>query len=404
MLQYWIWLASFPGLHTRKKQQLLETFGTPELVFYAQRSDLTALDILNTEQIDRILDRDLCLANRILEECAQKGIGILTCYDTIYSQKLRSIEDAPIALYYKGTMPPVDARPSIAVVGTRAATDYGLLHAKRFGYHLGKGGAVVISGCALGIDTLAMKGALTAGGSVIGVLGCGVDWVYPRQNAELFEDICHYGCLLSPYPPGTPPKKENFPRRNRLMSGLSDGVVVIEAPINSGAMITANYAAIQGRDLFALPGSVDAAGSAGPHRLIQQGAFLVENGAQVLETYLQQYQLASVQYGQSQMNLHPDERALPKQEKKRKERRQENDKNNVDKEVKKAYIDDTILNQLDAGQQKIVLALQDGPKMAELLAQELELPAPELLAALTLLQVSGFVVRAPDGQYGLINQ
>lgn len=157
MLQYFVWLASLPGLGSRKKQQLLAAFGTPELLFYASRVELAALDCLRRDQIDLMLERDLTPARRILDDCAEKGIGILPCSDTLYSQKLRSIDDAPVVLYYQGIMPPVDTRPSIAVVGTRDATDYGLLHAKRFGYQLAKGGAIVVSGCALGIDTVAMK-------------------------------------------------------------------------------------------------------------------------------------------------------------------------------------------------------------------------------------------------------
>ena len=402
MLQYFVWLASLPGLGSRKKQQLLAAFGTPELLFYASRVELAALDCLRRDQIDLMLERDLTPARRILDDCAEKGIGILPCSDTLYSQKLRSIDDAPVVLYYQGVMQPVDTRPSIAVVGTRDATDYGLLHAKRFGYQLAKGGAIVVSGCALGIDTVAMKGALTGGGPVIGVLGGGIDRLYPPQNAELFEDIRHYGCLISAYPPGTPPKREHFPRRNRLISGLSDGVAVMEAPARSGAMITARYAAEQGRDVFALPGSVDAAGSAGPHQLIRDGAALVEDGTQILASYAQQYRIVWQESGLHPIGLHPDEAASPKKITKTAAFAPEKDKIDVDNEPSRDYIDvNMILQELDAGQQKIVLALQDGPQVPEVLAQTLGLAPQDLLADLTLLQISGYVVRMPDGQFCL---
>lgn len=237
---------------------------------------------------------------------------------------------------------------------------------------------------------------------MIGVLGGGIDRLYPPQNAELFEDIRHYGCLISAYPPGTPPKREHFPRRNRLISGLSDGVAVMEAPARSGAMITARYAAEQGRDVFALPGSVDAAGSAGPHQLIRDGAALVEDGTQILASYAQQYRIVWRESGLHPIGLHPDEAASPKKITKTAAFAPEKNKIDVDNEPSRDYIDvNMILQELDAGQQKIVLALQDGPQVPEVLAQTLGLAPQDLLADLTLLQISGYVVRMPDGQFCL---
>ena len=187
-------------------------------------------------------DKDLTEPRRILSECHRKSIHILTWQDAAYPARLRSIDDPPLLLYYQGTLPDIDAEPVIAMVGTRHASLYGLQQGKMLGYQMGRLGAIVASGGADGVDTVCLTGALTAGGPVIAVLGCGVDVAYPAKNRGLFEDIRYHGCLISEFPPGTPPYPDNFPVRNRILSGISVGVVVVEAPEKSGALITASRA------------------------------------------------------------------------------------------------------------------------------------------------------------------
>ena len=209
-------------------------------------------------------------ANGILGDCAAKGIYVLTYQDAAYPNRLKHIPDPPLTLYYQGTLPDFDAEPAVAVVGTRRASAYGCLTARRMGYQIAKCGGLVVSGMAGGVDTLAMKGALLAEQPVVGVLGNGLDVVYPRSNRDLYQDVAWRGCLLSEFPPGTPPIGRNFPRRNRIISGLTCGVVVVEAPARSGALITAQLALDQGRDVFAVPGNVDAACSAGSNGLLRK--------------------------------------------------------------------------------------------------------------------------------------
>ena len=220
----------------------LRRFGSPEAVFYADAEAYRGIEGLkNAEPLE---DKDLAEPRRILSECHRKSIHILTWQDAAYPARLRSIDDPPLLLYYQGTLPDIDAEPVIAMVGTRHASLYGLQQGKMLGYQMGRLGAIVASGGADGVDTVCLTGALTAGGPVIAVLGCGVDVAYPAKNRGLFEDIRYHGCLISEFPPGTPPYPDNFPVRNRILSGISVGVVVVEAPKKSGALITASRALV----------------------------------------------------------------------------------------------------------------------------------------------------------------
>ena len=269
MLKYWLWLASRRNLSPREQLAVLRHFGTPEAAYCAEKSALSEVEGLRSTA--SLEDKSLMEPEEILNECYRKQISILTYQDAAYPDRLRSIDDPPMVLYYQGTVPAIDTEPVIAVVGTRKASAYGLVQAKQLGYQLGRMGAVVVSGGADGIDTMAMKGALTAGAPVIGVLGCGVDVVYPAANRGLFEDVRARGWLVSEYPPGTAAIGTHFPVRNRILSALSLGVLVGEAPEKSGALITARRALEQGRDVFALPANVDSATCAGNLRLLRGG-------------------------------------------------------------------------------------------------------------------------------------
>ena len=175
-------------------------------------------------------DKSLDEAQSILKICRDKKLGILTFQDAAYPRRLRNISDPPAVLYYKGQIPDLESCPAIAVVGTRKASAYGLTTAKRMGYQIARCGGIVVSGMAYGIDGMATAGALTAGSPAVGVLGCGVDVVYPMSNRSLFRDMEEYGWLVSEFPPGYPPSRWTFPKRNRIISGMCNGVLVIEAP------------------------------------------------------------------------------------------------------------------------------------------------------------------------------
>ena len=285
MLLHWIWLATRPNMNDRDRMAALEHFGDPEDIFYARKEDLREIEGLSEEAFAALEDKDVKAAQGILKECAAKNIQICTFRDGAYPSRLKNISDPPVVLYYKGRLPDMDGVPVIAAVGTRDCTAYGIHVAKRLGGQIAKCGGIVVSGMAAGIDAAAMGGALTAGGVTVGVLGCGVDVVYPLKNKSLFADVERYGCLLSEFAPGTPPMKWNFPKRNRIMSGLSNGVLVVEAPQRSGALITARQAAEQGRDVFVVPGNIDVSSCAGSNALLRDGAIAVSSGWDVVGEY-----------------------------------------------------------------------------------------------------------------------
>ncbi|HSG27002.1 MAG TPA: DNA-processing protein DprA [Candidatus Krumholzibacterium sp.] len=219
---------------------------------------------------------------RILRALEKDGSGALAREDDGYPRLLRETGDPPPLLYYSGD-PSVLGSPAVCIVGSRKASRRGMSIAGLIGGGLADAGFLVVSGMARGIDSRAHEGALRSGGPTVAVLGCGIDVLYPPENARLAVEIAANGCLLSELPPGTPPLRHNFPRRNRILSGLSLGVVVVEAAIGSGAMGTAGWAADQGREVFAVPGPVDWPGSRGPHRLIRDGAWLVEERGDILD-------------------------------------------------------------------------------------------------------------------------
>ena len=235
--------------------------------------------------LEGVLDKDLSAAEQILVDCDDKDIHIVCYHMDEYPDRLRSLPDAPPVLYYRGSLPNFDDEAAIAVVGTRKCSAYGLLHAKQFSRLIAASGGMIVSGGARGIDTMALRGALDSMMPVACVLGCGVDVVYPPENRFLFRDIVAHGCLLSEYPPGTRPDRGNFPARNRIISGLSVGVLVIEAPEQSGALITAQHALEQGRDVFAIPGNIGVKNNEGTNRLLREGAQMVTDGWELLSNY-----------------------------------------------------------------------------------------------------------------------
>ncbi len=288
-LQYWIWLSSRTGVTAAERQRLMVAFGSPERVYFADEEELRPLD-LSEKAKAALSDRSLKEAEEILAACDRIGCRAVTLQDAEYPRRLRQIFDPPLLLYVTGRALRFDDEAVIAVVGSRDASPYGLWCAKTMGYQLASRGAVVLSGLARGIDSTAMTAALQAGGTAVGVLGCGPDVIYPAGNRPLYEDVASRGCLLTEYPPGTPPLGEHFPRRNRIMSGLSLGVLVVEASERSGALITARHALEQGRDVFALPANIDAPKAQGGNGLIRDGeAELVTGAEDILQRYVPQF-------------------------------------------------------------------------------------------------------------------
>ena len=270
MLEKWVWLAEKFQNASYKTDELLDVYGTPEAIF--ERDDYRECKYLSKADVIKLNHKSLDAAKAIIERCSKKGYSILTQHDEDFPVRLRDIPASPIVLYIDGTLPNVDRIPSFAIVGTRNVTPYGAKIATAFGSGVAQAGGIVTSGMAIGVDTFAHKGALKANGKTIAVLGCGLDIAYPKSNAELKEIIASNGCVISEYPPMTGPTRHAFPIRNRIISGLSEATIVVEAGIRSGSLITANHAAEQGRQIYAIPGNIDSPQSAGPNRLILDGA------------------------------------------------------------------------------------------------------------------------------------
>ena len=284
-LKFWLWLTELPGLTNQTRLALLRHFPTPEDVYYADPAEVLLTEGITREQAELLEDKDCAAAEKVLADCGELGLHIVTISDAAYPNRLRNIFDPPCLLYVRGRLPAFDDEAAVAVVGTRDCTPYGVSCAEKLGFGLAAGGALVVSGLARGIDSAALRGALRGGGTVTAVLGNGLDVVYPRENRYLYEDVAAAGALLSEYPPGTPPEGRHFPVRNRIMSGLSLATLVVEAPARSGALITAGTALEQGRDVFAVPGPIDAPASVGCNRLIRDGAGLVTDAWDILADY-----------------------------------------------------------------------------------------------------------------------
>ncbi len=292
-LAAWLRLMATEGVGTQTARDLLTHFGLPEEIFNA---GFSALQKRIPEKIARVLSAPIAPdiqthIEQTLAWAAQENNHVITLADTSYPQALLRIADPPTLLYAKGNSALLN-KPAIAIVGSRNASAQGMLNADRFAQNLSDAGLTVVSGLALGIDTGAHTGALqsanaankvTNAGSSIAVVGTGLDIVYPAANRALAHQLADVGCIISEYPLGTPAIAHNFPRRNRIISGLSLGVLVVEAAAQSGSLITARSALEQGREVFAIPGSIHSPLAKGCHQLIRQGAKLVESAQDILE-------------------------------------------------------------------------------------------------------------------------
>ena len=410
MLIHWIWLATREHMNDADKLAVLSHFGNPEDIYFADVSAYAEVPNMTKQIADSLQDKDLHTAGDILRQCVDLGIHICTFNDGAYPAKLKNITDPPMVLYYVGHLPDLDGSPVIAAVGTRKASSYGMNVARRIGGQLANCGAIVVSGMAAGIDGAAASGALSAGGTVIGVLGCGVDIVYPASNRGLFADVERHGCLISEFVPGTAPNKWNFPRRNRILSGLSNGVLVVEAPQKSGALITARRAADQGRDVFVVPGNVDVPTCAGSNALMREGATPVRNGWDVVSEYVYLYP-DKIRTDKSMIQpagYMGEERIEPKVAQKAKtveksaDLVEKEEKNIIDNRQSQPYYDNRDkFEKLPENQKKIAELLLSGEQLVDDVIAQSQMPAGEVLSQLTLMEIQGVVVRKPGKRVAL---
>lgn len=384
MLIHWIWYAQLRGISLHRKQQLLEHFRDPEEIFHAGEDALLAAG-LNREQLNALDEKDLSEARLIVSRCNSRGIGVLTFDDPGYPDRLRRIPDAPLVLYFKGILPRWNDAPVIGIVGTRSSSAYGERTAKQFGSQIAACGALVVSGGANGIDTASMEGAVAAGKPTVGVMACGVDITYPRSNAQFFRKVQEKGCLISEYPPQTKAAPWQFLERNRIISGMSNALLVVEAPEKSGALNTARHAIEQGRDVFAVPGNVDSPSCAGSNALLEEGAYPALSGWGVVRQYAADY---PGKVAQKPLIPEISEPVSGKP-----------DKKSIDKLENSTY---SVVNKpapaLSESEQAVLARVDKTPMALDALIEQLDLPAMTVKSILTRLAVRGLILNHPGGR------
>ena len=392
-IQYLLWLSTRRGLSQRHQVELLDYFGGAERVYFADREAFESLRL--TQEAKRALcDKSLDGPNRILERCDRLGLFLLSCQDGAYPERLLQLSDYPLVLYGKGRLFRFDEEVAIAMVGSRQCSAYGVRTAGRIAMGLAQAGALVVSGLAQGIDAASLKGALQGGGPVVSVLAGGVDVVYPSCNGWLYEDVAARGAILSENPPGTRPDGWRFPIRNRIISGLSLGVVAVEAGERSGALITAHDALDQGRDVFAVPGPVDAATSAGTNRLIAQGeAKLVRTAGDILCEYEGRYahklcrpRLMTAEEADGRLDVIPTPPPEPEPEK-------------PATGETLPLVPRSALEQMGEEQREIFFLLSEKTLTADEIVGRTEIPARRVNTALTILQAGGYLKELPGRRF-----
>ncbi|MGI6743144.1 MAG: DNA-processing protein DprA [Eubacteriales bacterium] len=305
--ELWLWFAGGFMTGGRQSDALLAEFGGDVETIYKSAAKDYIRVTGSAATAKNLSDKSLIRPREILKWCKDNGVSLMTPDNPLYPEKLKLMPHKPITLYYKGNFIDFDAACSIGMVGTRSMSEYGRQSAYTIAMELARCGAAVVSGMAAGIDGISHRGALDGGGYTAAILGCGIDRPYPEFHADLMAEIAEKGCVITEYPPFTPPRGLNFPARNRIISGLSSSVFIVEGSRKSGAMITARAALFQGRDLCALPGKIGETNSEGPNELLRQGARLASCAGDILKIYS-----LSNAIDLSRLSFNPDKEAQTK--------------------------------------------------------------------------------------------
>lgn len=397
-MKYWLWLACLKGVPGQMKLSLLQHFGTPERIYFGESGEYFLVEGMTRQTAELLGNKSLKEADKILGDCERLGLRILTLHDTEYPDRLRNIYEPPILLYVKGRLPLFDEEVAIAMVGSRKSSDYALRASEQLAYQLCRQGAVVVSGLAAGGDAAAHRGALRAGGFTAAVIGGGHDVIYPIENRFLYEDIGVRGVILSEYPPGTHHDGRHFPVRNRIISGLSLGVVVTEAAERSGTLITASRALDQGRDVFAIPGQIGDPHCVGSNRLLRDGAGVVTEAWDILQHYAflyphkirTPYTQEATRFGEGGDGAQEHESvsapAVTEE---------------ITEEQKLPQLDLSGDHGLSAEQVTILRTLEGRTMQVDDLIEETQIPTRNVLAALTVLEIEGFVTQLSGKRFSL---
>ena len=400
-LQHWVWLSERLAVRPKRKLELLEAFGDVRQVYFALEEDYRAmLPGLTPSELRDLGDKDLAGANQSLEKLEMNYLSMITIRDAAYPERLRQIYDPPVVLYLRGRMPRLDDRASVAVVGTRKASIYGLQMADRLGREIVACGGILVSGLTDGIDAEAARGALREDGVCIGVLGGPIDAPFAKY---LQRDVARLGAVVSEFAPGSKIGKVGFRMRNRVTAGLSLAAVVVEAPERSGALLFASDALEQNREVCAVPGSVLSVTSEGTNQLLKEGARPITCGWDVLEEYQMLFPdtLKQKEPGSDPVEKKPVDPPRETGEgfyKLREPIRQKE----IDKEKPPAYID--LQQQLEglSEQQLIIVAAMNEPhRHIDDIIRDCGLSAPTVLSELTMMQIQGFVKQEAGKRFSL---
>ena len=395
-LKYWLWLSNLRDVSNVTRLKLLDHFGEPDRIYYADSGEYFQVEGMTRRAAQALADKSLETADRVLGDCDRLNLRILTIRDTEYPDRLRNIYDPPVVLYVQGRMPQFDEEVAIAMVGSRKMTASAQTVGERLAFQMAGLGAIVVSGLAATGDAAAHRGALRSGGVTAAVIGGGHDIIFPRENRWLYEDIAVRGVILSEYPPGTEHKGTHFPIRNRIISGLCLGTVVMEAPERSGALITASRAMDQGRDVFAMPGPLDDWHCAGSNSLLRDGAMIVTDAWDILGQYAARFphkirMLRAVEprnFGGGAESAQEESRESPPEK-------------SAPEEPALPVLDLTGEHDLTDDQLRIVRALAGRTVQVDDIIEETQIPTRRVLSALTMLEIDQIVTQESGKRFSL---
>ena len=439
---FWVWLAQALKPANAYTGQLLSLYENPYDLFEADEAELEQLHDIPERLRISLCNKSLQEASDILDTCERRGITVLHYADAEYPRFLRGLNDPPIVLYCIGKIPDWNTSLCVAMVGTRKMSAYGLHSAYRIAYKATKMGMLVVSGMATGIDGVCSAAALAAGGEAVAVLGCGVDVVYPKHHGNLYDAICKNGVVISEYPPGTGPRGFRFPERNRIISGLSQATVVLEAGLGSGSLITAKDAIMQGRDVYALPANVGSEGAEGTNGLLRDGATPITSAEDLLERYRHVYEKtlrvdetfpkdediavdlhllqelgvielterakaqsntpnAAAVNLETQRQLNPNKAEVRRVTKKKRESGKGAKKDDAPNTAasSQASSADALFSSLDPISQTVLRAIPDDTAVSLDDLRSLEYPYGDIVSALTILEINGLLQKLPGALY-----
>ncbi|MFI3252977.1 MAG: DNA-processing protein DprA [Eubacteriales bacterium] len=401
-VMYWLWLATRKGMTPQLGRELFHAYeDSIEKLYLAQKQSLSSFG-LKPEIVKALENKSLDIPQKLLEDCNKYHQSIITYQDAIYPQKLKELINPPLLLYAKGNLPLIDETLSLCMVGAREASPYGVYEATEIALTLASAGVLLVTGMAQGIDTAVVQGALKSGKPLVSVVAGGMDKIYPKQNKFLYEDVASIGVLLSEYPPESEHHKTHFRPRNRILCGLSDGVMIVECLRRGGTMMTAQIAEEQQRDLFALPASIRSPLSEGPHQLIKNNqAQLVTCGEDILHFYQNRYPLLRQPLSKDKRlqrvkdaNGHStmtEKKKSPVQTPKEKEIRTVESENIIPVSKQKSlFTDDQITLLHTLGEEEMAM---------DILVEKSQIPAKRTLSAMTLLEMGGQVKEVSSGRF-----